>query len=250
MWWISFDSANKSLSVAVVFYDEVTAAIQRRLWEIFFEKLKNGEMRGRPKLVDSYMEALDILHTEKTSIHYMETVDLLEGRSLREVPMFKRLQDLSTWLSRLHNRLTELGVDLADSTVLMEDQMKDNDKSRITSFNVLFYFAEHGATMGELIKGHHKNTCKKTLLNKGKNRYNTDWPEISDFKAKYASSYYANKSHTKACLDFWVRNFANEKEKALLKSVSDTGVKLDDIADALFQCVAAIGQKYSPLIKE
>lgn len=248
MWWISFDSANKTLSVCVMYYDEITALIQQQLWDHFFNRLKQGDFRGRPKIVERYLEVFDYLQTKKTSIHYMETVDLLKGKSLGDVPMFQRLQDLSTWLKQLHNRLDNIGVDLNNATVLMEDQMKINDKSRITSFNVLFYFAEHGAKIGELIKGHRKNICSKLLLNKGEKRYNTNWPEIRDYKAKFASSYYANKTHTKDCLNFWIQNFASMKEKQLLKSVSDTGVKLDDIADALFQCVAAIALKHKPYV--
>ena len=252
---ISFDSANKSLSVCVVQIDtnilkcvgEIWGDTQTRLIDL----IQNGTL-------ETFITRMNLLNFAKYRIMYAETVDLIPGKKVKETTIEHRTESLVSWLVGLDSKLREIGVSLGDigvavpdkerPIVLMEYQMGPNDKSRTVSHQILAWYAVRCriAIVNPTLKNQtHKGST--AFLNR-RSGFN-DWPSHGKFLAKYADSYTANKAHTKACLLYWMEHHASASEIVIIQAVIDSVKKCDDIADAFMQFAAWITNE-AGLIKD
>ena len=195
MYILSFDCANRSLAVCLLY-------VNLNLINELGKKEKK------------YIDPVD----NHVKIHMLRVFDLTKGKKVNTV---RRTQLLKECLCVVDDHIISFGIKL--DRVLIEYQMSANDKSRCVSNGILYHYSCIPGTLVALVGPTLKNkVCfsKDETLSHG------------TFMAKYASKYTANKNHSKSNFLYWLNlyglNSILDENKIAKKNV-------DDIADAFMQ---------------
>ena len=150
------------------------------------------------------------INKDNTDIKLLKVFDLTKGVKYT-IP--KRAKLLKKCLNGIDSKI-DTDIDM----VLVEFQMKVNDKSRCVSYQIVYHYSDKCSNI---------HIISPVLKNKIYFTENLRW---SVFGNKYANNYTANKNHTKANLLYYL------KENDLMEIIKDVPKKnIDDLADAFLQ---------------
>lgn len=226
---ISFDVATKSLGVSIINYNlELSNEINLEL-NLF---LKKKEMLLSSKfnsddfnnLLKNYVDLLDIVAKkldEKIKIEFLEVVDLIPGKKLKETTIIERTKNLQIYLTNLDKLLPKTPL-----IFLVEYQMGPNDKSRVISSQILYHFSKFCINNNNAIHLIGPSLKNKIIIGGIDSKY-------SIFLEKYKTNYTANKAHAKYN---FLKLITFLKKETLIKDIKAKNI--DDIADSVLMSLA------------
>ncbi len=198
MLYLSFDIANRSLAFTLMIYDK-------------------KELSEKLRAAGGDLMTIDASIRSCVNIIACEVHDLTQGIKLKNSSQKKRTLQLKALLKRIDGMVTDTGR--GDVRVLLEYQMSINKKANVIFSQIYYHFAEHGPVA--------IRPCYKNMVSL------SDSLHYSEFSAKYANSYCANKAHAKANFLFFLESFGFNK---FLDSIKKKNV--DDAADSFMQILA------------
>jgi hypothetical protein len=242
MRYISFDVANKSLAIAIVYYksdEEIHSSLLKEFNN--YKKLKKRLLKTNPIQIfheyNALLKKCDDILQQKFVIEYLNVVDLIPDKKLSETTTIERTYYLHKFLQQLQNTIKEItlgsrGVDDNNYKFLIEYQMGPNDKSRVVSSQIILFcmdFLSSGDSAEDRIK-----LVGPSLKNK-LSFVNDECSYHSYYLSKYKTNYAANKNHTKYILKKIIKTYNQEH---LLKDIQKKNI--DDAADAVCMALAFI----------
>jgi hypothetical protein len=212
-WYLGFDCATKTFAFSLSRVDLAAFAAERAaartrvaaLSELLRRagaKAARGDALGAEEIVARAapgVAALDGATRAYVRIVDGETVDLLPGRTDADIPTVERLRALARYVARRVR--PAVAAALAGETagaplcVLVEYQMGANARARAVAAALIALFAEEDVVIvGPTLKN-------KVAVGEG--------GHYGDFAQRYATSYAANKAHTKHTFAVFERTFGS-----------------------------------------
>jgi hypothetical protein len=201
------------------FDEQVSAAYQKYILDKEAAKDINEIIVYYIKLLDKVNNLID----SRIRIEYMDVIDIIPGKKVKETSVVERTISLYNHLSKLDSRLQQD----TSYTFLIEYQMGPNDKSRAVSSQIMMFFAKycepHGSSIIKIIGPSLKNKIS----------IGGDDAHYSNFVEKYTTNYAANKNHAKYNFLKLLKYLGQEK---VINHVKKSNI--DDIADSVMMSIA------------
>ena len=255
MYILSFDVASKSLAVSIIKFNENWRSDVKQSIEILNQTLCLYTINGKDKPnIDSFTKICQASLIHINNIHnildtliqiiYVDVVDLIPGKKIKETDLILRSNRLKGYL----NNLDYMFKDFDACHVLVEYQMGPNNKSNNVFSQILYHYSDGDLnfknTSDSKNKKHiikdsqeHKKTPKLTIEIVGpslKNKLNLDKDRPRTyFIEKYAKTYDANKKHSISNMNYFLKTKNAEHMLANIKNKN-----LDDIADSITMTLA------------
>ena len=242
---ISFDIASKSLGNAII---KINNNWEQDLKKIMGNFNKNINKSSCGVSICNHalaaLKLIDKLIDDLINPVFLDVVDLIPGKKVKDVDVAVRAASLKGYLCFLDRLANINSNDTEPWDVLMEYQMGPNDQSRNVGSQILYHYSQpkieyKSANLQNSsyiaptrqINVHIVGPSLKNTINfvKGK--------DLAFFMEKYATSYTANKNHSKANFYEWMKN----KDSKLIGKIEKKN--MDDVADAVTQALAWLRQK-------
>jgi hypothetical protein len=206
------------------FTEQVSAAQQ----EYISAKTNSKDIN---EIILHYIELLDKITNlvdNKISIEYLDVVDIISGKKVKETDIVERTAGLYDCLTELDNKLCCHGQLMQEGyTFLIEYQMGPNDKSRAVASQIMMFLSKYCGKYGPSIIKVIGPSLKNKVTIGG------DDAHYSNFIEKYTTNYAANKNHAK----YNFLKLLNHLEKEHMISHIKKG-NIDDIADSVMMSIA------------
>ncbi len=234
MHFIGFDVATKSLAVSIIKVEPmetILSGIKSKFDE--YKKKMYGESRiAHLSSSCELLSAANILLSSRYKIIYLDVVDLIPNKKLKQTTTIERTLFLNKFFqTKLRDILIEIPQE--ERIFLIEYQMGPNDKSRVISSQIALFCAmfcsdriEDAKKQIYLVGPSLKNTIFFRNDEKSHHSYHIQ---------KYKTNYAANKNHTKYLLKKLVELHGQSN---ILKDIS--AKNMDDAADAVCMTIAYI----------
>ena len=263
MYILSFDVASKSLAVSIIKFNENWQADVKQSIEILNQTLSTYKHLGQSDKpnIDSFTKICQASLIHINNIHnildtliqiiYVDVVDLIPGKKIKETDLILRSNRLKGYLNNLDHMIKDFDA----CRVLVEYQMGPNNKSNNVFSQILYHYSEgdlnFANTSDSKNKKHiikdspePKKTPKLTIEIVGpslKNKLNLDKDRPRTyFIEKYAKTYDANKKHSISNMNYFLKTKNAEHMLANIKNKN-----LDDIADSITMTLAWLYLKSS-----
>ena len=270
---LSFDVASKSLAVSIIKFNENWNADVKQSIEILNQTLSAYKHLGQSDKpnIDSFTKICQASLIHINNIHnildtliqiiYVDVVDLIPGKKIKETDLILRSNRLKGYL----NNLDHMIKDFDECHVLVEYQMGPNNKSNNVFSQILYHYSEGDLNFANTFNSNqnikntsdsknkkhiikdspeHKKNPKLTIEIVGpslKNKLNLDKDRPRTyFIEKYAKTYDANKKHSISNMNYFLKTKNAEHMLANIKNKN-----LDDIADSITMTLAWLYLKSS-----
>ena len=254
MYILSFDVASKSLAVSIIKFNENWRADVKQSIEILNQTLCLYTITGKDKPnIDSFTKICQASLVHINNIHnildtliqiiYVDVVDLIPGKKIKETDLILRSNRLKGYLNNLDHMIKDFDA----CHVLVEYQMGPNNKSNNVFSQILYHYSEgdlnfkNTSDSKNIIKDspEPKKTPKLTIEIVGpslKNKLNLDKDRPRTyFIEKYAKTYDANKKHSISNMNYFLKT---KNAKHMIANIKNKN--LDDIADSITMTLAWI----------
>jgi hypothetical protein len=234
---VSFDCATKSLGISIIDYnmqfdEQVSIAYQ----EYISTKANSQNIN---EIIDQYIKLLDKVNDlvdNKILIEYMDVVDIIPGKKVKETSIVERTAGLYNHLTEFDAKIlcaneplctNKARPDIEEYTFLIEYQMGPNDKSRAVASQIMMFFSKYC--------GNHGPSIIKVIGPSLKNKISIggDDAHYSNFIEKYTTNYAANKNHAKYN---FIKLLAYLGKERMIKHIKKSNI--DDIADSVMMSIA------------
>ena len=267
MYILSFDVASKSLAVSIIKFNENWRADVKQSIEILNQTLSAYKHLGQSDKpnIDSFTKICQASLIHINNIHnildtliqiiYVDVVDLIPGKKIKETDLILRSNRLKGYLNNLDHMIKDFDA----CHVLVEYQMGPNNKSNNVFSQILYHYSEGDLNFANTFNSNPiiKNTfnanpiikCplepnpmikkipKLTIEIVGpslKNKLNLDKDRPRTyFIEKYAKTYDANKKHSISNMNYFLKTKNAEHMLANIKNKN-----LDDISDSITMTLA------------
>ena len=264
MYILSFDVASKSLAVSIIKFNENWQADVNQSIEILNQTLSTYKHLGQSDKpnIDSFMKICQASLIHINNIHnildtliqiiYVDVVDLIPGKKIKETDLILRSNRLKGYLNNLDHMIKDFDA----CRVLVEYQMGPNNKSNNVFSQILYHYSEGDLNFANTFNSNQnikntsdsknkklkdntepKKTPKLTIEIVGpslKNKLNLDKDRPRTyFIEKYAKTYDANKKHSISNMNYFLKTKNAEHMLANIKNKN-----LDDIADSITMTLA------------
>ena len=245
MYILSFDVASKSLAVSIIKFNEDWRTDLNNI-ALNFNKLCTIHKTDTPsgiKLCQIALDCIDKIYNLLNNLIqpiYVDVVDLIPGKKLKETDLILRSNRLKGYLSNIDN----ITRNFNKFHVLVEYQMGPNNKSNNVFSQILYHygsidikFTNTNSVNNPINTGQTPSINQITIEIVGpslKNKLNLDKDKPrSYFIEKYAKTYDANKKHSIANMNYFLKTNKLEHMLANIKNKN-----LDDIADSITMTLA------------
>jgi hypothetical protein len=266
MYILSFDVASKSLAISVLHFNEKWKSdidnIKSEFDESKSDNIKNLDAIKTCKLALNYMNDVECILDNMITPIMLDVVDLVPGKKMKDTTVIERTERLAGYLSVLDSYINQLyklsrtkNKTLIHAPmrikVLLEYQMGPNDKSRNVGSQILYHYANKNTKfkntntmLEQMMKAQNTKmyqngqiiTYDIDIIGPSlKNKINLSDKNYKHFIEKYAKSYDANKSHSKANFTYWIES---KNSGHLAKNIKKKNI--DDIADSVTMTLAWI----------
>lgn len=215
MYVISFDVATKSLAVSIIKYNVFLNEELKKSYEKYLSRRDTSNVEILIKQYNELLCEVNRLLDTEIEILYMDVVDLIPGKKLKDTSIIERTKSLASYLRDFDKIVTET---TESPVVLIEYQMGPNDKSRAVSSQIMYHFADYTVYLVG-------PSLKNTLIVNEEN--------YSEFAEKYRSNYLANKNHSKCN---FLKIIKHLKKEEMIKNIKKKNI--DDIADSVLMSIA------------
>jgi hypothetical protein len=226
---VSFDAANLSMGVAVLEFDEMyIKKYNKTTKELKNHNLEINDENNAFNIIYSFNEKLIKLNKDIQSIldnivviHRLEVVNLLpEEEEISIHNMLKRSSRLKAFLINIDIFVEHINKNKENYQVLIEYQMRGNDKSRGVVSQLIYHYSEHQQTYQSSLFDPTKKSSIQTNVHligpslKNKIHFD-DGGKMHNFYSKYTKTYNANKAQSKYNCHKWMEIFhgASSKKK-------------------------------------
>lgn len=244
MFILSFDVASKSLAVSLLKFNECWKQNLAINHDNFKEQCSELNAVDMCKLVLKYMDAVEDILNNMIQPIVFDVVDLIPTKKVKESTVIERASRLNGYLKLLDIYIKKsYGTCASDIKVLLEYQMGPNDQSRNVGSQILYHYSKP-----DLKFANSNIALKETPFSNGlsglnydisiigpslKNKINLGSLTHQHFIEKYTKTYDANKKHSVANFNHWVKtkNVAHLTTNIKKKNI-------DDIADSVTMTIA------------
>ena len=203
MYYLSFDVANKSLAVSLIYFN-------------------NNYKNDIYKNINSINDLIELNKKINNIIKYIyyNVEDLIPGKKVKETGILERSSSLKNYLYKIKEIVNILKVEECVEKIylLIEYQLSSNYNANAIYNQIIYEFSN--------------DIYEITVMNpsyKNKVYFNKDLKH-SNFIQKYNNNYIANKNHTKANFLYFIKHFNIEH---VIKNVKAKNI--DDLADSFLQ---------------
>lgn len=257
MYILSFDVASKSLAISIIKFNENWSSEIKEASSKFYSNVleinKDNITQKAIRLCQASLECInkigDIVETRIQPI-YLDVVDLIPLKKIKDTDLILRSNRLKGYLNTIDNILDVIINDPITNAlfkprlhVLVEYQMGPNNKSNNVFSQILYHYANNDLNFKRT--NQHPSIQRKlteNILNVSleivgpslKNKINLDKDRPRTyFIEKYAKTYDANKKHSIANMNYFLKSKNSEHMIANVKKKN-----LDDIADSITMTLA------------
>ena len=229
---VSFDCANKSLGVSILNYNLNISKDIKLKYDMYLaekaELLKNFNDIKMNKLLEKYIKLLDEtikLVSNKITIEFLDVVDLIPGKKVKETDPVYRTDKLYDYLNNIIDPLVNFTID-KEYIFLLEFQMGPNVKSGTVSAQIMYHLMKY--KNGDNIKLIGPSLKNKIIIGGSHNNY-------KNYIEKYTTNYGANKAHSKQNFLDLLKYLDSE---IMIKDIKKKNI--DDIADSVLMSLAFV----------
>jgi hypothetical protein len=217
MYYLSFDVANKSLAVSLIYFNN------------FVKKYKYDTSKeiNKIKSVNDLIEFNKKINSSIKYIYY-NVEDLIPGKKVKDTDILERSSSLKKYLYKVKDIINTLKEEenIDKIYLLIEYQLSSNYNANAIYNQIIYEFSDDtNVNTSHII-------YEITIMNpsyKNKIYFNKDLKH-SNFIQKYNNNYIANKNHTKANFLYFIKHFNLEH---VIKGIKAKNI--DDLADSFLQ---------------
>lgn len=204
MYYLSFDVANKSLAVSLIYFNSN-----------YKDNLHSNDIASTNDLIELNKKINNCIN-----YIYYNVEDLIPGKKVKDTSILERSSSLKTYMNKIkiivNNLKEEKNIDKI--YLLIEYQLSSNYNANAIYNQIIYEFSND---IYEII-----------VMNpsyKNKIYFHNDLKH-SSFIQKYNNNYVANKNHTKANFLYFIKHFNLEY---VIKGIKSKNI--DDLADSFLQ---------------
>jgi hypothetical protein len=206
MYYLSFDVANKSLAVSLIYFNNDV------------KQYKNNISNS----INSINDLIELNKKINSIINYIyyNVEDLIPGKKVKDTTILERSSSLKNYLYKIKEIINKLKEEeyIDKIHLLIEYQLSSNYNANAIYNQIIYEFSN--------------DLYEITVMNpsyKNKIYFHHDLKH-SSFIQKYNNNYIANKNHTKANFLYFIKHFNLEH---VIKGIKAKNI--DDLADSFLQ---------------
>ncbi len=204
MYYLSFDVANKSLAVSLIYFNNE-----------YKDVLNNNKIENTNGLIQFNKKIHNII-----DYIYYNVEDLIPGKKVKETTIIERSNSLKIYMDKIKNIIHKMKEEkkIDNIYLLIEYQLSSNYNANAIYNQIIYEFSNE---IYEII-----------IMNpsyKNKIFFHKDLKH-SSFIQKYNNNYIANKNHTKANFLYFIKSFNLDH---VIKGIKAKNI--DDLADSFLQ---------------
>ncbi len=208
MYYLSFDVANKSLAVSLIYFNN---DYKKEIYN-HYNNTDKSTVNNLIQLNKNIINTIDYI--------YYNVEDLIPGKKVKETNILERSNSLKKYMNKIKtitNKLKE-EKNIDKIYLLIEYQLSSNYNANAIYNQIIYEFSN--------------DIYEITIMNpsyKNKIYFHNDLKH-SSFIQKYSGNYIANKNHTKANFLYFIKHFNLEH---VIKGIKAKNI--DDLADSFLQ---------------
>lgn len=219
MYYLSFDVANKSLAVSLIYFNNVVKQYKNNINEKVSKINSTNDLIELNKKINNIIEYI-----------YYNVEDLIPDKKVKDTTILERSSSLKNYLYKIKEIINKLKEEknIDKMHLLIEYQLSSNYNANAIYNQIIYEFSNDiniNIDTSQVI-------YEITVMNpsyKNKIYFHNDLKH-SSFIQKYNNNYIANKNHTKANFLYFIKHFNLEH---VIKGIKAKNI--DDLADSFLQ---------------